>query len=237
MSSRRFLTATPFRTRSASAVRPQWPLTDFGGRPLQRQGVLIAAVRQCERMSSDTPSARQQETIQRAVREQAHSRLTLTRIQLLASVVLAASTLLAWENHPRELYHGGATPGFFIRETSHSIGLATLPAGLLVLVLGLLSLGLANPLRTTSLVTGWTAFSCSTGALGVCVVEIVQLWIGRRNWLASLGHTPAASPLDHAVGVGVWVATAACVVMVATTSRYVWLWYRQWRSQQIPVLP
>lgn len=174
--------------------------------------------------------------MQLAAREQDHYRRTLTRIQLLASGVLVASTLLAWENHPRELYRGGATPGFFVREVSHSMGLATLPAGLLILVLGLSSLALANSLRTPRLVTGWTAFSISVGALGVCAVEIVQLWIGRRNWLALLRHTPASTPLDHAVGVGVWVATAASVVMVATTSRYVWLWYRQWRSQPVPVL-
>ena len=173
--------------------------------------------------------------MQLAAREQARYRRTLTRIQLPASVVLAASTLLAWENHPRELYRGAPTPGFFVREVSHSIGLATLPAGPLIVVLGLLSLGLANSLRMAHLWTGWTALSCSIGALGVCVTEIMQLWIGRRNWLASLSHTPAASPLDHAVGVGVWVATAACVVMVATTSRYVWLWYRQWRSQPTPI--
>ncbi len=174
--------------------------------------------------------------MQLAVREQVRYRKTITRIQLVASVVLLASTLPAWENHPRELYRGGATPGYFVREVSHSIGLATVPAGLLIVVLGLVSLGLANSLRMASPATGWIVLFVSIGALGVCAVEIIQLWIGRRNWLSSLSHTPAASPLDHAVGIGVWVAMAACVVMVATASRYIWLWYRQWRTQPVPVI-
>jgi hypothetical protein len=181
-------------------------------------------------MSSDRPSPRQLETMELAAREQVRYRRTLTRIQVLASVLLIASTLVAWENHPRVVYHGGLQPGYVVREVSHSIGVATLPAGLLALALGLLALAGANTLRRVHLVAGWLAFACSFAALGVCVVEITQLLIGRRNWLASLVHTPAPSPLDQAVGIGVWLATLASVILVANTSRYLWLRRRQWRS-------
>jgi hypothetical protein len=168
--------------------------------------------------------------MQRAAREQAHYRRTLMRIQVLASVLLIASTLVAWENHPRVVYRGGINPGYYVHEVSHSIGLRTLPAGLLALALGLLSLAVANALRKVDFVAGWLALSCSLGALGVCVVEIIQLLIGRRNWLASLAHTPTPSPLAHAVGVGAWLATLASVTLLANTSRYHWLRRRQWRS-------
>jgi hypothetical protein len=170
--------------------------------------------------------------MQLVAREQAHYRRTLMRIQVTASVLLIASTLVAWENHPRVLFRGGPHRGYVVREVSHSIGVATFPAGLIILALGLLAIVGANSLRAVHHIAGWLAFATSFTALGVCVVEIIQLLIGRRNWLDSLVHIPSeVSPLDQAIGIGVWLATLASLILVANTSRYLWLRRRQWRLE------
>jgi len=48
---------------------------------------------------SNAPSERQLEMLQRVAREEGRDRRTIMRVQVLASVVLLASTLVAWENH------------------------------------------------------------------------------------------------------------------------------------------
>ncbi len=180
-------------------------------------------------MTNDALSPRQEETRQLVARAQMRRRRTIVRIQLLGSTVLVASTLFAWENHPR-VFRARAAPGYVVREVGHTIGLATICAGLLVLVLGLVSLAVAARLRNVNVAAGFSAFACSFGALGVCVVEVIQLWIGRRDWLATLVPMPTSSPLDHAVGFGAWLATVASVALTANTTTYLWLCRRRWRA-------
>jgi hypothetical protein len=152
------------------------------------------------------------------------------RVHLAASGVLLVSTLLAWENHPRVKFIGGPHPGYFVVEASHSIGLATRPAGLVALAAALISLVLANLLRRMSVLVGWLAILLSCGVLGTCCVEIVQLLLGRRNWLGFVAGNVQASTLGQAVGRGVWLATFASVALVANASTYLWLEYRLWRN-------
>jgi hydrogenase-4 membrane subunit HyfE len=99
--------------------------------------------------------------LQRVARKETHDRLTIMRVHVVASVVLLASTLVAWENHPRVKFRGGAHRGYFVSEVSHSIGLATRPAGLLILGVAVLSLAMANLLRKVHLHAGWLAFLLS----------------------------------------------------------------------------
>lgn len=179
---------------------------------------------------SNAPSERQLEMLQRVAREEGRDRRTIMRVQVLASVVLLASTLVAWENHPRVKFRGGPHPGYFVSEVNHSIGLATRPAGLLVLAIGVLSLAVANRLRKVHLLTGWLVLLLSLGALGTCSVEILQLLLGRRNWLDVVSSTVGPSPLGQAIGGGVWLATLASIALVANTSTYLWLGYRLWRK-------
>jgi hypothetical protein len=179
---------------------------------------------------SDAPTGRQLEMLQRVAREEARDRLTITRVQVVASVVLLASTLLAWENHPRVKFRGGLHPGYFVKEVSHSIGLATRPAGLLILAVAGLSLATANLLRKVHLLAGWVAFLLSWGALGTCSVEIIQLLLGRRNWLGLISSNVGPSSLGEAIGGGVWLATLASVALVANASTYLGLRHRLWRK-------
>jgi hypothetical protein len=179
---------------------------------------------------SDAPSGRHLEMLQRVAREEDHDRRTIMRVQVVASVVLLASTLVAWENHPRVKYRGGPHPGYFVSEVNHSIGLATRPAGLVALAIGVLSLAVANRLRKVHPPSGWLALLLALGALGVCSVEIVQLLLGRRNWLDFVSSTVGPSPLGQAIGGGVWLATLASIALVANTSTYLWLGYRLWRK-------
>jgi|SRR5665213_29987 len=180
---------------------------------------------------SNVPSGRQLEMLQRVAREEAHDRRTIVTVQLVASVTLVASTLVAWENHPRVKYRGGPHPGYYVGEVSHSIGLATRPAGLLVLAVAVLSLAVANMLRTVHLLIGWLAFLLAWGALGACAVEIIQLLLGRRNWLDFVSSTVGTSPLGQAIGGGVWLATLVSIALIANSSTYLWLGYRLWRTR------
>jgi hypothetical protein len=156
-------------------------------------------------------------------------------VQIGASVVLVASTLLAWENHPRVKFRSGVNPGYYVGEVSHSIGLVTRPAGLLALAIGALSLAGAKLLRKVHLRTGWLIFALAVGALGTCSVEIIQLLLGRRNWLGSVSSAVGPSPLGQAIGGGVWLAALASVALVANSSTYLWLGQRLWRQR--PDLP
>jgi len=179
---------------------------------------------------TSAPSSRQQQMLDNVAREEAGDRRTIMRVQIAASVVLIASTLLAWEKHPREVYRTGASAGYYVREVSHSIGLATRPAGLLCLVLGALALASASRLKRTRLSSGLLALALALAALGVTTVEIVQLMFGRRDWLDHVAHALVSATLGDAVGVGVWLATLASVALVANASTYVWLEYRLWRK-------
>jgi len=182
---------------------------------------------------SNAPSRRQLETLQREAREQAHVRRTIMSVQVAASLMLIGATLAAWERHPRVRFRGGSQPAYYVSEVGHSIGLATLPAGLLVLALGVALLGVAHLLRAVHVGAGWASLALSLGALGVCTVEIVQLWLGRRNWLDSLSSRVGPSPWNQAVGVGVWLATLAAVALVLNALTYVWLRHRSWKNHPL----
>lgn len=157
------------------------------------------------------------------------------RVHVLGSLVLLASTLVAWENHPRVKFRGGLHPGYFVSEVSHSIGLATRPAGQLVFAVAVLSLVVANLLRKAHLLAGWLAILLSSGALGTCFVEIIQLLLGRRNWLGIISSKVGPSTLGQAIGGGVWLATLASIALVANASTYLWLGHRQWSEN--PAVP
>jgi hypothetical protein len=77
------------------------------------------------------------------------------------------------------------------------------------------------------------SLALSLGALAVCTVEIVQLWLGRRNWLDALSSRVGPSPWDQAVGVGVWLATLAAVALVVNALTYVWLRHRLWKHHPL----
>src|SRR5579863_3260647 len=167
---------------------------------------------------TNSPSGRRLEMLERVAREEAKDRLRISWIQVAASLILMASTLLAWENHPRVEYRGGAHPGFYIVEVSHSMGLVTRPAGILVIAIGAISLAGAKLLQKVHLRYGWLALVFALGALATCAVEIVQLLLGRRNWLDSVTNATGPSLLGQAIGIGVWLAALASVALVANTS-------------------
>lgn len=177
---------------------------------------------------TSAPTGRQLETLQRSEREEARDRRTIMKVHVAGSAVLIISTLLAWENHPRVEFHGGLNPGYYVKEVSHSIGLATRPAGFIVVAVAILSLPLANLLRRVHVLAGWLAFLLSLGALGTCCVEIIQLLLGRRNWVDTISASVGPSPIINAIGAGVWLATLASIVLVVNASTYVWLGHRLW---------
>jgi dipeptide/tripeptide permease len=179
---------------------------------------------------SGNPSERQLEMQSNIFRQESGDRRTIMRVQMAAGLVLVASTLFGWENHPKMLYRGGSSPEYFVREVGHSFGLATMPAGFLILAIGLLALACATRLKQGHTSIGWVNLALALGAIGVLVIEIVQLFLGRRNWLDNFSNATAHmnSPLANAVGAGVWIATAASAVLVANALRYVWLSHRLW---------
>jgi hypothetical protein len=163
-------------------------------------------------------------------REEAKDRRTFARVQIAASVVLLASTLFAWENHPRVEGRAVDATSYFVREVSHTIGLVTVAAGPLVIALGALALVFATRLRRVRLPYGWLALGLSLGALAVCTVEITQGILGRKDWLDHLSSAVAQSGSAGGVGVGVWLAGIASLALVANASTYLWLGYRLWRN-------
>jgi hypothetical protein len=179
---------------------------------------------------SDAPSGRQLEMLQRVAREEANDRRTIMKVEIAASVLLLASTLFAWENHPRVEHNAKDNPAYFIREVSHTMGLATKPAGLLAVIIALLALGLATRLRRVRLSIGWLALVLALAAVAVSMVEIIQLLLGRRNWLDHVTPVAGNGALSQAIGIGVWLATLASVALVANAATYLWLGYRLWRK-------
>jgi hypothetical protein len=166
----------------------------------------------------------------RVAREEMGLRRTIVWVQMSAAGVLLISTLLAWENHPRVIHRGGRSPTNFVREVSHSIGLVTRPAGILAFVLGVLAIGWAKQLRNGERRSGWMALGLALATAAVCAVEIVQLLLDRRNWLGNLTKAVQPSLLGNAVGVGVWLAAAASIALVASAVTYLWFAHRVWRD-------
>lgn len=179
---------------------------------------------------TNNPSERQLEMQRRVAREESRDRRTIAWVQLGSSAVLAGSTLLSWVNHPRVEHRYGASPAIYVREVSHSIGLATRPAGQLAFALGVVAFAGAWQLKKARRTSGWLAFTLAALAVGVCSVEVVQLLLGRRNWLSDLPMTLLPSPSANAIGAGVWIASAASVALIVNALVYLWLEYRVWRS-------
>jgi hypothetical protein len=148
---------------------------------------------------------------------------------MAAGAVLVASTLLVWMNHPRVAYQGGATPGPYVRDVSHTIGLATVPAGLLALTVGVLAIISAPPLKKGRVRAGVLALILALAASAISAAEIIQLLLGRRNWLSDLSASVGSSPLSNAVGHGVWLAALASLALLANAGTYLWLSLRLWR--------
>jgi hypothetical protein len=155
-------------------------------------------------------------------------------VQTCAAVVLVASTLLVWVNHPRVIHRLGRSPTYFVREVSHTIGLATRPAGILAAVLGVLAIGWARQLRSGRARSGWVALVLALATASVSSVEYVQLMLGRRNWLTDLAAAVQPSVTGQAIGVGVWLAGAASFVLVITAVTYLWFAHRVWREVTLP---
>lgn len=179
---------------------------------------------------TDVPINRYLEMQQEVYREESKDRRTFAWVQIAASVVLLASTLFAWENHPRVALSAGATPEYFVREVSHTIGVVTVPAGPLAIVLGALALVFATRLRRMQLQYGWLALGLSLGALAVSTVEITQGILGRKDWIDHLSSAVAQSGSAGGIGVGVWIAAVASLALVANAATYLWLGYRLWRN-------
>jgi hypothetical protein len=152
------------------------------------------------------------------------------RVQAAAASVLVLSTLAVWMSHPRYERRGGRSPSFYVREVSRSIGLETRPAGIVTLALGVLAFVCLSQLRRGRPRSGWLALGIGLAALGVSIGEVIQLLLGRRNWLAHLTPAHWTSPLVHATGAGVWLAVAASIALVVNSWTYLWLAHGQWRD-------
>jgi len=180
------------------------------------------------------PIDRQLEMQERAAQERAGVRRTMIWVQTCAAVVLVASTLLGWVNHPRVIHRLGRSPTYFVREVSHTIGLATRPAGILAAVLGVLAIGWATQLGGGRARSGWVALVLALATASVSSVEVAQLMLGRRNWLSDLSAAVQPSVTGQAIGVGVWLAVAASFVLVITAATYLWFALRVWREASSP---
>jgi hypothetical protein len=171
----------------------------------------------------------------------AHERIARARLaqyrrlaRLSAGFAGAAglATLLPWTYHP-EVGHDPQHPTqLAILNASHAMGLTTIPAGPLVAGLALASLGWAAQLARGSRRAGWVALALGTGAVGVAVTEIIQLLLGRRNWIDHVTPAAQSSPLARAVGPGVWVALAAETLLAADVLIYLWVVYGERRRNR-----
>jgi hypothetical protein len=180
---------------------------------------------------TNAPSSREVEMLERVAREEAGDRRFIVRVQIAAGVVLIVSTFFAWMNHPVLIHRRRASPPYFVREVSHTVGLNTMPAGMIAVGLGALAVITAVGLRRQRGPFGWIAVGLALGALGDSTIEIVQLLLGRRNWLDHFATPVTASlqsPLANAVGGGVWLAAVASVALLANALTYLWRSRRQW---------
>lgn len=182
---------------------------------------------------TSAPSKRELEMLERVAREEAGDRRIIVRVQIASGIVLIVSTFLAWMNHPVMIHRKGGSSSYFVREVSHTIGLAAMPAGLFALGLGVLAVATAMSLRSERGPFGWFAVGLALGAVGDGAVEIIQLLLGRRNWLGHFSSAvigSAQSPLANAVGTAVWIAVLASVALLANSLTYLWLSRRQWKQ-------
>jgi len=141
------------------------------------------------------------------------------------------ATLMAWMNRPSKELDPLHPNTFLVHEVGHTPGIVTMPAGVMALALGVLTLCWARSLRTGTRGAGLVALGISVAALGVCVGEFTQLLLGRRNWLSHFTLSPRmSSPLANAVGVGVWVASLSSLALLAVSGIYLWREEGSWRD-------
>jgi hypothetical protein len=170
---------------------------------------------------------------ERVATERIRQRRTLARSEGLLALGLLATTLFAWENHPR-VVPDPAHPGLVLaREVSHTAGVATLPAGPLIILLALAALRWSSHLNTGKAFVGWASMGRALVILGVMMTELVQLLLGRRNWQDH--HTTISNPsLAHAVGPGVWLGLGIAVGLVVVSFTYLWRVYGSWHDRPAP---
>lgn len=167
----------------------------------------------------------------RVARERAGQRRKLARVEAAAAVALIVSTQFAWVNHPRVERETRRPYALVVREVSHTTGLMTWSAGALALVLGALALYSARRLARGAKWAGWEALGLGLAAVGVSVVEFVQLLLGRQTWERRLVPGAVWSPTIHVVGFGLWLAAATSLVLMITACTYLWRTYGSWRDR------
>jgi hypothetical protein len=101
------------------------------------------------------------------------------------------STLFAWENHPRVAPSVTHPKTLVDHEVSHSIGLVTLPAGPVALLIGSAALLVASRLRRGNVRAGWETLVAGLAGLGMSLGEFTQLLLGRRNYLRGFPDRPS----------------------------------------------
>ncbi|MDE3064325.1 MAG: hypothetical protein KGJ36_01465 [Acidobacteriota bacterium] len=180
-------------------------------------------------MSGSPQSLESLEYRERVNAERARQRRNLARLEALLALVLVSATLPAWENHPR-VVPDPSHPGLVIaREVSHTAGYATLPAGPLIIALAIATLVWSSRLAHGTALVGWISLGRALVILGVMATELVQLLLGRRNWLNR--HSVSHPVLAHAVGAGVWLGLAAAVGLLTVSCVYLWRVYGSWRDR------
>ena len=140
------------------------------------------------------------------------------------------ATLFAWESHPRVAPSATHPKTLVLHEVRHSIGLVTLPAGPVVLLIGSVALLVASGLRRGSVRAGWATLVTGLAGLGMSLGEFTQLLFGRRNY--PRGYPGLFSPLVNAVGAGVWLATLASLVVSVSALTYLWPTHATWRHRE-----
>jgi hypothetical protein len=164
---------------------------------------------------------------ERIRRERDRHRRRLAQVGSIGGSLMMISTLFAWENHPRVVPSVTHPKTLVVHEVRHSIGLATLPAGPVVLLIGLAALFVASRLPRGSVRTGWETLVAGLAGLGMSLGEFTQLLLGRRNYLH--GFPGLRSPLVNAVGAGVWLATLASLAVSVSALTYLWVAHATWR--------
>jgi hypothetical protein len=168
--------------------------------------------------------------------ERAQRRRRLALVCAAGGLLLAASSLLAWRNHPGIRWNNALVPSMVLKEVSHSIGLATPPAGTTALVAGLLALLVTGAFRRGNLVSGWVCLVAGAGAWAMSSWEFFELILLRKNYLDRQPPFIANhSPMIYAVGVGVWLAVLSSLLVAVCAVIYLRDEYRTWRTLWAPV--
>lgn len=175
--------------------------------------------------ANDSPSRRAHHG--RLAGERVRQLREFARTERLLTFTLLASTVFAWENYPR-IIPGPAPFGQFVGG-GDTVGVLTVPAGPLVIILALSTLAWSSRVNSGRSIVGWLALSRGLLVFGVVAAEIFQLLLGRRNWEDH--HTTIANPaLANAVGTGVWLALASASALVVWSLAYLWHSHHSWRD-------